>query len=116
MPGMSGQELVRNPLAVMFHNIVELFELERNRLLLTVEEIESGNYQSHKVEELFSLARTSFVNSQSYGNALIGQNPEFSQILDCLKVSPEEILVLPLLLKESLQTLVNDLYQSICAE
>ena len=112
----ANSELLANPLAVIFHNIVELFELEKDRLLLTVEEVESGNYQPHKVEELISLARTSFENSQSYGDALIGQNPEFSQTLEYLKVSAEEMLALPLLLKSTLQSLVNSLCESISRE
>ena len=110
---VANPDLLDNPLAVLFENIVELFELEQNRLLLTAQEVESGNYQPQKLEELFGLAKRSFENSQSYGNALSGQNPEFSQVLEYAKVSAEEALALPLLLKGSLQALVKGLCQNI---
>ena len=95
-----------NPLPQLFQTRVDLFRLEMNRLLISAEEVESGEYAPAKVEGMIAIARPTFENHYTYIDWLVGQNPEFLDVCSWLEAEPEEVLGLGLVLRESLVELV----------
>ena len=106
LEAVADAEVRDNPLPNLFQTRVELFGLELDRLLLSSEELESGEYAPEKVEGMMALARSTFENHHTYVDWLVRQNPEFLPVSEWLGAEPDELLALSLVLREPLTDLV----------
>ena len=108
LESVADDQVKDNPLPNFFRNRVDLFQLELDRLLISAEEMESGEYAPEKLEGMITLARSTFENHDTYVDWLVCQNPEFLGVCQWLGAEPEDLLGLSLLLRQPLSDLVSD--------
>jgi HD-like signal output (HDOD) protein len=107
LESVADEEVKYNPLSSLYQHRVDLFHLELDRLLISAQELESGEYAPEKLELMLSLARSTFENHDTYVEWLVCQNPEFPAICQWLGTAPEHLLGLSLLLRKPLLDLVG---------
>ena len=111
-PGGNGK-VTSNPLPEAFDQLVKLFEEEKTKLSLSAGELETGQYKEENIEGVIGAAKEAAFNGcASYMGVLSDQNPEFADVVEWSKQSPEDLLALTLLLKDYLTEMMVGLVKS----
>ena len=117
---LEDKALLDNPLPSRYQQLTAPFEDAKAELSFSAEELDSGQYEPEHVEALLALAPRVIDEdagtTSEYVDALIGQNPEFLDLLEWTGRPAEEFLALSLLLKDFVSEMVNGLFQGTKAK